>query len=204
MGRPLNSKTKKPTKEKLLEAAFVLVRNKGYTATTVDDLCNEANVTKGTFFHYFKNKEIFGVEAARHWSKVTASLFENADYHRFSDPLERLLGYVKFRKEILQGKTSEFTCLVGTMVQEIYSSYPEINKACFQSIFNHAETLESDISEAKKLYSPKAKWTPKSLALYTQAVIQGSFILAKSSGESKFAADSIDHLENYIHLLFKK
>lgn len=49
-----------------------------------------------------------------------------------------------------------------------------------------------------------AEWTPKSLALHTQAVIQGSFILAKASGGSNFAADRIDHLEVYINLLFKK
>lgn len=204
MARPRKSNSKKPAKEKLLEAAFSLIRTKGYSATTVDDLCKEADVTKGTFFHYFPNKEAFAVEAAKHWSQVTGNLFKSAPYHELSDPFERLLGYVNFRKQILEGETPEFTCLVGTMVQETYLTNPDIRDACRDSIFGHAENLKKDIKEAKKLYASDASWTPESLALHTQAVIQGAFILAKASDNARLAAESIDHLINYIRLVFKK
>lgn len=204
MARPKKDQDKKPSRELLLEAATELIRTNGYTSTTVDDLCAKAGVSKGTFFHNFSSKEELAVAAANRWSEMTGEFFRTAPYHQKNDPLERVLGYVRFRKEILKGDLPEFTCLVGTMVQEVYSSHPEIKNACFESIFRHAETLETDIAEAKKLYAPKAKWTAKSLALHTQAVLQGSFILAKASGQSKIASDSVDHLENYIHLLFKK
>lgn len=204
MARPKKDQNKKPSRELLLEAATELIRTKGFTSTTVDDLCAKAGVSKGTFFHNFSSKEELGVAAANRWSEMTSEFFRSAPYHQKKDPLERLLGYIRFRKEILRGKLPEFTCLVGTMVQEVYSSHPEIKDACFDSIYQHAETLEADIAEAKKLYTSKAEWTPKSLALHTQAVIQGAFILAKASGDAKLAAESIDHLDNYIHLLFNK
>lgn len=204
MRRSNKNTAKKSAKEKLLEAGFSLIRNKGYSATTVDDLCREAGVTKGTFFHYFNNKETYAVEAAKHWSKVTGEFFKTASYHKLTNPFERFLGYIKFRKEILKGTTSEFTCLVGTMVQEAYSTHEVIRDACRESIFGHAEVLETDIKEAKDLYAPAGTWTPKSLALHTQAVIQGSFILAKAGDDSSFASESIDHLINYVHYLFNK
>lgn len=204
MARPKQDQYKKPSRELLLEAATELIRTNGYTSTTVDDLCMKAGVSKGTFFHNFSSKEELAIAAANRWTEMTSEFFRNAPYHQKNDPLDRILGYVKFRKGILKGDLPEFTCLVGTMVQEVYSSHPEINDACFQSIFKHAENLESDISEAKKLYAPRARWTAKSLALHTQAVLQGSFILAKASGDVKFASDSVTHLENYIHLLFNR
>jgi len=204
MARPKKDEDKKPSRELLLEAATKLIRTNGYTSTTVDDLCVQAGVSKGTFFHNFDSKEELAVAAAERWSDVTSAFFKSAPYHQKKDPLDRVLGYIRFRKEILRGDLPEFTCLVGTMAQEVYSTHPEINQACFQSIFQHAETLKSDIEEAKKLYAPRARWTPQSLALHTQAVIQGSFILAKAGGNVKFAADSIDHLEKYIQLLFNK
>jgi TetR/AcrR family transcriptional repressor of nem operon len=40
------------------------------------------------------------------------------------------------------------------------------------------------------------------LALHTQAVLQGAFILAKATGGAGVAADSIDHLTRYVRLLF--
>lgn len=204
MARPKKVEDKKPSRELLLEAATDLIRTQGYSSTTVDDLCAKAGVSKGTFFHNFSSKEELAVEAANRWSAFTSEFFRTAPYHQSKDPLERVLGYVRFRKDILQGALPEFTCLVGTMIQEVYSSHPGINQACYNSVFQHAETLEADIAAAKKLYASKAKWTAKSLALHTQAVIQGAFILAKASGETKYAEESIDHLENYIRLLHKQ
>ena len=43
------------SKTKLLGAAFDLIRSKGYAASTVDDICHAAGVTKGSFFHHFKS-----------------------------------------------------------------------------------------------------------------------------------------------------
>lgn len=204
MARPKTDSLKKSSRDLLLEAATGLIRTNGYTSTTVDDLCEKAGVSKGTFFHNFSSKEDLAISAANHWSEMTSGFFRSAPYHQHKDPLDRFLGYVRFRKEIMRGDLPEYTCLVGTMVQEVYSSHPDINQACFQSIAAHAENLEADILEAKNLYAPTAEWTVKSLALHTQAVLQGSFILAKASGDVKLAAESVDHLENYIHLLFKK
>jgi TetR/AcrR family transcriptional repressor of nem operon len=45
-------------------------------------------------------------------------------------------------------------------------------------------------------------WTAESLALYTQASIQGAFILAKAAHSHEAALESIDHLRRYIELLF--
>src|SRR5206468_12318010 len=98
---------------------------------------------------------------------------------------------------------AEFTCLVGTMVQEVYESNPAIRDACYASISGHAAKIEANIAEAMKLYRIRAKWTAKSLALHTQAVLQGAFILAKAKGGAEIAATCIDHLRRYIEVLFQ-
>jgi TetR/AcrR family transcriptional regulator, transcriptional repressor for nem operon len=186
----------------LLEAAFSVIRAKGYAATTVDDLCSAAGFTKGAFFHHFKTKEDLGVAAAQHWSKVTGELFAAAPYHRHADALERVLGYLEFRKHLLTGEVAEFTCLVGTMVQETFESNPTIRAACDASISGHAQKIETDIAEAMRQRGLRVQWTAKSLALHTQAVLQGAFILAKAKRDAKIAAASIDHLIRYIEFLF--
>lgn len=202
MGRPLKSTTQKPASEKLLEAAFGLIRTKGYSATTVDDLCKAAGVTKGTFFHYFESKEALAIAAANHWSSVTGEFFKAAPYHEPADPLDRFIGYIQFRKQILQGTVPEFTCLIGTMVQEAYESHPKLRHACEDSIFTHAGIVEKDIREAKAKHCPDASFDPHSLATHTQAVLQGAFILAKATESSQVAVESLEHLENYVRLLF--
>jgi TetR/AcrR family transcriptional repressor of nem operon len=188
---------------KLLDAALSLIREKGYAATTVDDICEAAGVTKGAFFHHFANKVALGVAAADYWSEITGAFFAAAPYHKHADPLDRVLGYIDFRKAILVGRVPEFTCLAGTMVQEIYETCPAIRQACDASISGHAAKLEADIAAAMKRRGIRPKWTAQSLALYTQAVLQGAFILAKAKGSTAVAAESIDHLRRYVELLFQ-
>lgn len=197
------SSPKPGARQKLLVAALALIREQGYSPTSVDELCGQAGVTKGAFFHHFKSKDALGVAAANHWTETTSALFAAAPYHKHSDPLDRVLGYLDFRKTLLKGEVAEFTCLVGTMVQEIYETNPDLRAACEASIFGHAATLAADITAAKKRYRIRGPWTAESLALHTQAVLQGSFILAKANGSSAIAAASIDHLRRYIELLFQ-
>lgn len=187
---------------KLLDAALSVIRTQGYSATTIDDLCRAAGVTKGALFHHFKSKEDLAVAAAVYWSETTGGFFEAASYPTLDDPLERLLGYVEFRKAILQGEPPDFTCLVGTMVQETYDSSPAIRDACWDSISGHAAVIQADIAEAMRTRGIEPDWSAESLALHTQAVIQGAFILAKAKGNADVAADSIDHLRRYLEMLF--
>ena len=187
---------------RLLEAALKLIRTNGLTATRVDDICATAGLSKGSFFHHFESKEALAVAAAAHWSSITSSLFASAPYHAPADPLDRVLAYIEFRKQLVQGDVPQFTCLVGTMVQEAYHSNPAIRDACEASIGGHAQTLVADIAAAKRKYAARASWSPESLALHTQAVIQGAFILAKAHNNARPAIESIEHLKRYFELLF--
>ena len=203
MAGPLAERTAThESKTKFLDAARQVMRTKGYDATTIDDVCAAAGLTKGSFFHHFKGKEELAIAAAAHWAEITSRLFAAAPYHTLVDPRERLLAYVDFRKAILHGALSDFTCLFGTMVQDTYATHPALREACQTGIGAHAATLTSDITAAKARYAPTASWNPESLALYTQAVIQGAFILAKATNGPDVARDCFDHLHRYLELLF--
>jgi TetR/AcrR family transcriptional repressor of nem operon len=192
------------SKTKLLEAALRVIRAKGYSATRVEDICEAAGLTKGSFFHHFDSKEALALAAADYWTEGTGALFSAAPYHEPADPVERLLAYVDFRKALLTGELPEFTCLAGTMVQEVYDTHPALREACNKSIGGHAANLVPDIEEAMRVRGINADWTAESLALFTQAAIQGAFILAKAQHGAAVAGECIDHLRRYLELLFNQ
>ncbi len=192
-----------PARTRILGSALQLIRQHGYEATTVDDLCRAAGVTKGAFFHHFKSKEELAVTATQFWTEVTGQLFASAPYHAYEDPLDQLIAYVDFRARLLEGRTlPECTCLLGTMAQEVFDSHPAIREACFEGISTHADHVAQMIRAAKARHAPEATWSEDSLALHTQTVIQGAFIMAKAGNDVALAADSIRHLRRYIELLF--
>jgi TetR/AcrR family transcriptional repressor of nem operon len=187
--------------ERLLDAAVHVIRSKGYSAARVEDICAEAGLTKGAFFHHFASKEACAVAAAAHFAANADAFFDAAPYTRLADPRDRVLAYVDFRKAILQGELPQFTCLLGTLAQEAYETHPVIRAACDRYISEHAARVEADLAEAKALYAPGAVWAPESAALFSQAVLQGAFILAKARHGPKVAQDCLDHLRRYFEAL---
>lgn len=203
MARPTKQSPERGNaRTRLLEAARDLIRAKGYAATTVDELCRAADVTKGAFFHHFASKDALGIAAAEFWAETTTQFFAAAPYHQPADALERVLAYVAFRKAIIVGEIDEFSCLVGTMAQEIHATSPDIREACGRSIFGHAATLEADIETARRERGIAGDWSAASLARHTQTVIQGGFVLAKAGNDPALARESLDHLDRYIRHLF--
>src|SRR2546430_11410209 len=91
------------SKVRFLDAALQVIRTKGYSATRIEDICEAAGLTKGSFFHHFATKEDLALAAAAHFAAMADGLFATAPYQKLADPLERLLGYVDFRIAILQG-----------------------------------------------------------------------------------------------------
>ena len=182
----------------LLEAAVRVIRGQGLHATTVDELCRAAGVTKGAFFHHFASKDELAVAAADHWSETTGALFAAAPYHRADDPVDRVLGYLDFRASLIAGEPAEYTCLVGTMTQEAFQTSPAVRDACAASIFGHAETLEADLAAALAASGAGPELGAASLARHTQAVIQGAFVLSKAADDPAPVLDAIAHLRRYL------
>jgi TetR/AcrR family transcriptional regulator, transcriptional repressor for nem operon len=189
---------------KLIDAAHTLVRRKGYAATSVDEICSAAGVSKGAFFHHFASKEALGVAAAAQWTSRAAPLFELPPYTKLEDPLERLLGHIDMRMAMIEGPADGFTCFVGTMVQESFASSEALREASEASIAAYCDALSVDIQAAIERHGISNGVTAMSLAWHVQAVLQGAFVIAKATKEPELARSSVAHLKHYVAMLFGK
>lgn len=191
-----------PTKEKLLAAAEGLMLAKGYTATSVDDVCAAAGVTKGSFFHYFEGKEHLGRLVAERFFNARKERFLAAPFRAKKDPLERIFGFLDSFAEMARSPDAAQGCLLGTFIQELAQTHPQIRDVCASCIEQQAAAFQRDLDEAKTKYAPRARWDTHSLAEHLIAVLQGSIILAKAKQDPTVIAEHAGHFKEYLKLLF--
>ena len=190
------------TRQKLLDAAQELMLAKGFTATTVDEVCETAGLTKGSFFHYFEGKEHLGRVVAERFFSSRKEMFQSAPYREKKDPLDRVFGLVDFLAEMARSPTAVKGCLLGTFVQELSQTHPQIRSVCAACFEEQAEFLKQDLEQAKAKYAPRARWRPQSLAEHLIAVVQGAIILAKAKQDKQVMVESLGHVREYLKCLF--
>jgi TetR/AcrR family transcriptional repressor of nem operon len=192
-----------PSKQRLLDAAQELMLSKGFNATSVDEVCEIAGLTKGSFFHYFEGKEHLGSLVAKRYYTSWQRLSRSAPFRRKKCPLERVFGAVDFFVEMSRAATWK-GCLLGTFVQELAETHPAIRSVCEACLGDLADNLRQDIEEAKAKYAPRARWSGQSLAYHLIAVAQGATILAKAKQDQRVFEDSLGHFKDYLERLFEK
>jgi TetR/AcrR family transcriptional regulator, cholesterol catabolism regulator len=68
LAAPRRERKKREARRRIYEAAFALFLEKGYDATTVEEIAERADVAKGTVFNYFPRKTSFLAALAEHWT----------------------------------------------------------------------------------------------------------------------------------------
>src|SRR2546425_5494492 len=150
------------TKRKLLDAGVSLMRHRGFNATTVDDVCAAAGVTKGGFFHYFKSKDNLAAAAVTRFHELKAKQFADAPFRNLADPLERVFGRLDFAKESSGGnKGLTKGCLIGMFAQELSFTHPNFAVSARTNSRGSPKTLKPISRKPKRVTQPVLFSIPK-------------------------------------------
>ena len=193
-----------PAREKLLERAQELMLAKGFVATTVDEICKAAGLTKGSFFHYFRNKEELGKATLDRFVQAQLDVVGRGSFRKKPDPLDRLYGWVDSVIEASKSPLAQKGCLLGNFSQELSDTHPEIRSQCARRFSEWTDLLKKDLDEAKARHLPRSRLDSQSLAEHFIAVIQGSLILAKAKQDFSMVEKNLGHFKRYLESVFGK
>ncbi|MBI5873752.1 MAG: TetR/AcrR family transcriptional regulator [Candidatus Omnitrophica bacterium] len=191
------------TKEQLLQTAMELMLAKGFTAVTVDEICEKTGITKGGFFHYFGSKEDLGKAALEYFWQLQMQMIQEMPFHSIKDPLKKMHGFLDSFAAFAKNPQIPKSCLIGNFSQELSATYPGIRTLCDKKFSMFADMLKQILDEAKAIYAPRLRVDTKSLAEHFLAIFQGALILSKAKQDTKVIEESIRHFRRYVASLFK-
>lgn len=180
-----------PTKEKILGAAQKLMMAKGFTATSVDDICEEAGASKGSFFHFFKSKEELAKILMERYTEMRLARMRSAPSYQSKDPRVRALGLVDFAIAAFEDPAMEKSCITGNLAQELAPTNPGMRAACAESFEKVAQEFAGELRAAK---APKAI----ELAEMFFSLMQGSLIMVKTKQDVGVGVRNMKHFRRYL------
>lgn len=189
------------TKQKLLDIAKEQIMTKGYNATTVEEICNIAEVTKGAFFYYFKTKEDLGMSVLQDYWQTRQRQFAESDWAEKSSPQEKLAGFLASVGRIFVNDPKGYSCLAGIFSQELASVNPNI-QALVASLFDEWAQQVIPILDEMKSASADQDINVSELADHIIVVIEGAIILALARQNPKIITQQLAVLNTHIQMLF--
>lgn len=198
------AQTESATKTRLLETSTRLMLAKGYSATSIDDICSAAKVTKGGVFHYFASKEDLGKAVLERYASAMFNVVREAPFTKKADPLQRVYGYVDFLIERSKSPDLRNGCIIGNFAQMLSESHPEIGSLCNEYFGWWSDAFKADLDKVKARHAPRKRIDTKDLADHLLSVFEGSLMLAKSRRNVNIVEKNLLHYKQYLKSLFGK
>ena len=164
-------------KERLTDAALRMIWGNSYGATSVDAICEQAGVKKGSFYYFFKSKSDLAAAALEaDWEKHQAQL-DNV-FSPTVPPLERLERYFAFNYERLVAIKKECGAVLGCPLYALGSevcTQDKVLRGKIQEILDRKMTyFESAIRDAHAkglIVAPNAKAKARTLFMFIQGAL---------------------------------
>jgi TetR/AcrR family transcriptional regulator, transcriptional repressor for nem operon len=174
-----------PSRTSILKAARNLMLKYGYAATSVDDICSRAGVTKGSFYHFFETKEELGLAVLNGFYEEGVARVASGAYTGMTDPYQRLLGLFD-HLEAIGPDLWRNGCLMGNFACELAESSQPIRRRV-------AEIFEELANRWALLFRPIARSRREAteLAEQTLMVIEGAVVMARAHGDPKRIASGL-------------
>lgn len=188
------------TRRKLIEASWALMLRRGFNATTVDDICAEAGVTKGSFFHHFKSKDDIALSALKAWGEFGRGMYAEA-WKEPGEPLEEIHRIF----DIMEGITKKLdpcVCLVGMMTQEMTGEHRGFRTVCDRELDLWTEMMRSRLRAAKEQLKPAVDFDPDDVAWFINSIWQGSVLIAKARQSTELIRTNLKLARDYVDSLF--
>ena len=195
------------TKERILAAAQTQVLEKGFTATSIDDILKATGMTKGAFFHHFRSKSDLARQLVERFADNDFQMFEEWDRRAEAlaeDPYQAMVLFLKLFEDWLDNLPEPFAgCMFAVYVYESRQFDDEVNDFIKQSFSRWQNYYERKFEAVLAARRPKSDITAHELAESIVSILEGAFILARSFKDPGLISRQSRLFRYYLKLLFE-
>ncbi|MBY0224461.1 MAG: TetR/AcrR family transcriptional regulator [Hyphomicrobium sp.] len=194
-------------RERILGIAEIAILEKGFGATSIDELITAANITKSGFFYHFRDKsELARVLLARYLERESAlfdDLFRRADELN-EDPLHGFLVGLKMLAELLADLPSGHPgCLVASYCYQERLFDRDVRTLSAEAVLAWRQRFRERLSRIEARYPPRIDVNLDDVADMLSVVVDGGIILSKVLRDKDYLPRQVLLYREFVRAIFQ-
>ncbi len=195
------------TRKNLLDIAERLILQKGFSATSIEEIISEAGISKGGFFYHFEGKDDLAYALMQRYREQDAFLFSGL-FRRaeelLDDPLQQMLLFIRLLAEMMDELEDLHPgCLVASFTYESHEVNDQVKAITADSVMDWRKLFSEQLDKVHQRYTPKLEVDTSDLADMLSTVIEGGIVVSRAIGDKKLLVRQLQEYRNYIRLLYE-
>lgn len=194
------------TRERIMDVAEQAMLEKGFHATSIEEIIVELGITKSGFFYHFADKttlarallERYLVKEEQFFDDIFDRARELAD-----DPLQAfLVGLKLFAEAMYDLPNAHPGCLIATYCYQARLFDAGMRELMRSGVLRWRQRFIALIGEIEAVYPPREKVDREALADMINTVVEGGIVMSKALEDPKSLGDQVMLYRSYVKLLY--
>lgn len=195
------------TRERILEIAERSVLEKGFGATSIEEIIAEAGITKSGFFYHFRDKTEMARAMLARYVETNDAIFTDVARRAeelSDDPLQRLLIGLKLLADVFADLPNGHPgCLIASVCYQERLFDREVRAMATQAVVDWNEYVLEKLEAVAEIYQPREPVDMDQLARMLSCIVDGAIIMSKMLADPAILPNQILMMRSYIKMLYQ-
>jgi AcrR family transcriptional regulator len=194
------------TRERLLDLAESAVLQKGFAATSIEELIVAADISKSGFFYHFADKNELAKALLLRFlerdDQILDELFAKADAFN-DDPLHGFLVGLKMFADMMGDLPNGHPgCLVASYCYQDHLFSREVREIATAGVRAWRQRFRARLDRIAERYKPRIDVDLDDLADMVSATVDGGIVLSKALGDPKALSRQVMLYRAFVRAVF--
>ena len=195
------------TRERILEIAERSVLEKGFGATSIEEIIAEAGLTKSGFFYHFRDKNELARAMLLRYVETNEAIFADIAARAEAlteDPLQRLLIGLKLLADVFADLPNGHPgCLIASICYQERLFDREVRAITTQTVEDWNGFFCDKVMAVAAVYRAREDVDPRQLAMMLSCIVDGAIIMGKALHDPTILPRQILMVRSYIKLIYQ-
>jgi AcrR family transcriptional regulator len=195
------------TRIKLLDLAQESIIEKGFNATSIEELVDAAGITKSGFFYHFRDKQDLARQLVEYWIEDDTATWDGLEQRArelSDDPLQSFLIFIKLFAETMDNLPDVHPgCLVAAITYQARSFDPQVKRLSAEGSLLWRKRFTGWLEEITALYPPRVPIDMQSLADHLGVIADGGIVWSRIYEDKLFVGRQARMFHDLIRALFQ-